>query len=228
MSNIYLAIIVLCKNNLSFLPGAPFLTLIKKNEKKSLHSHYFSRSATPSPYMIGGLWIVKEADFFFFLTASASPGLKWNQWQGALLGEGTSKNTPGSNRVCVCVCHLCDSGKISACQCRRCRRCGLDPWVGRFPWRRKRQPTPGFLPGGSHGQRSLGGYSPWGCEGLDTTEWLNTQTSQWLVQSVPLSDESSRVLVLSKSKHKHTHRTFWGVLTHGADQKNRFYKTISS
>ena len=133
MSNIYLAIIVLCKNNLSFLPGAPFLTVIKKNEKKSLHSHYFSRSATPSPYMIGGLWIVKEADFFFFLTASASPGLKWNQWQGALLGKGTSKNTPGSNRVCVCVRRLCDSGNISACQCRRCRRCGLDPWVGRSP-----------------------------------------------------------------------------------------------
>ena len=31
----------------------------------------------------------------------------------------------------------------------------FDPWVGKIPWRRKRQPTPVFLPGKSHGQRSL-------------------------------------------------------------------------
>ena len=35
------------------------------------------------------------------------------------------------------------------------KRCGFDPWVGRIPWRRKSQPTPVFLPGKSHGQRSL-------------------------------------------------------------------------
>ena len=36
----------------------------------------------------------------------------------------------------------------------------FDPWVGTIPWRRKWQPTPVFLPGESHGQRSLAGYSP--------------------------------------------------------------------
>ncbi|KAB0377494.1 hypothetical protein FD755_011938, partial [Muntiacus reevesi] len=40
----------------------------------------------------------------------------------------------------------------------------------RFPWRRKWQPTPLFLPGKSHGKRSLAGYSPWGHKELDTTE----------------------------------------------------------
>ena len=40
------------------------------------------------------------------------------------------------------------------------------------PWKRAWQPTPGFLPGESHGQRSLAGYSPWGRKELDTTEWL--------------------------------------------------------
>ena len=40
-------------------------------------------------------------------------------------------------------------------------------------WRRKWQPTPVFLPGESHGQRSLVGYSPWGCKESDTTEQLN-------------------------------------------------------
>ena len=41
-------------------------------------------------------------------------------------------------------------------------------------WRRKWQPTPVFLPGKSHGQRSLGGYSPWGRKESDTTEPLST------------------------------------------------------
>ena len=39
------------------------------------------------------------------------------------------------------------SGKESTCQCRRQKRCGFDPWVGRIFWRRKWQPTPVFLPG---------------------------------------------------------------------------------
>ena len=54
--------------------------------------------------------------------------------------------------------------KKSACQCRRCRTGGFDPWVGKIPWRRKWQPTLLFLPEKSHGQRSLEGYSPWGCK----------------------------------------------------------------
>ena len=35
-------------------------------------------------------------------------------------------------------------------------------WVSKIPWRRKWQPSPVFLPGESHGERSLEGYSPWG------------------------------------------------------------------
>ena len=47
---------------------------------------------------------------------------------------------------------------------------GSIPGSGRTSWRRKWQPTPVFLPGESHGQRSLAGYSPWGHKELDTTE----------------------------------------------------------
>ena len=50
------------------------------------------------------------------------------------------------------------------------KRSGFSPWVRKIPWRRKWQPTPVFLPGKSHGQRSLVGYSPWGHKELDTTE----------------------------------------------------------
>ena len=48
-------------------------------------------------------------------------------------------------------------------------RATFSPWVGKIPWRRKWQPTPVFLPGKFHGQRSLAGYSPWGHKESDTT-----------------------------------------------------------
>ena len=52
------------------------------------------------------------------------------------------------------------SGKESTCQCKRH---GFNPWAGKIPKRRNWQPTPGSLPGKSHGQRNLGVlYSTWG------------------------------------------------------------------
>ena len=50
------------------------------------------------------------------------------------------------------------------------KRGRLNPWVGKIPWRRAWQPTPVFLPGESHGQRSLVGYSAWGRKGSGTTK----------------------------------------------------------
>ena len=58
-------------------------------------------------------------------------------------------------------------GKASVYDAGRPR---FDPWVGKIPWRRKWQSTPALLPGKSHGQRSLVGYSPWGRKESDTTE----------------------------------------------------------
>ena len=49
-------------------------------------------------------------------------------------------------------------------------RCGINPEVGKIPWRRERLPTPVFLPEEFHGQRSLVGYSPQGGRKSDTTE----------------------------------------------------------
>ena len=54
------------------------------------------------------------------------------------------------------------SGKEPTCQGKKHKRCGLDPWVA---W----QPTPVFLPGEYHEQRSLAGYSPWGRKEWDRT-----------------------------------------------------------
>ena len=62
--------------------------------------------------------------------------------------------------------------------CLQCRKPGFDPWVENIPWRRKWQPTPVFLPGESHGQRSLMGYSPWGHKESETTLKLNHSRSR--------------------------------------------------
>ena len=53
--------------------------------------------------------------------------------------------------------------------CLQCERPRFNPQVGKTPWRREWQPTPVFLPGKSHGQRSLAGYSPWSHK-KDTSE----------------------------------------------------------
>ena len=57
---------------------------------------------------------------------------------------------------------------------------GFGHWVGKIPWRRAMQPPPAFLPGESHGPRSLVGYSPWGPKESDTTELL-TLSSFFLI-----------------------------------------------
>ena len=60
------------------------------------------------------------------------------------------------------------SGKESVCQCRRG---GFDLWDWEdSPGEGNGNFTPGFLPGKSHGQRNLAGYSPWGPKELDMTE----------------------------------------------------------
>ena len=46
----------------------------------------------------------------------------------------------------------------------------FDSWIRDIPWRRNWQPTAIFLPGKSHGQRSLAGYSPWGLKEFDMTK----------------------------------------------------------
>ena len=66
---------------------------------------------------------------------------------------------PGGSNVKASACNAGDLGSI--------------PGSGRFPWRRKWQPTPVFLPGESHGRRSLVSYSPRGRKESDTTERLH-------------------------------------------------------
>ena len=98
------------------------------------------------------------------------------------------------------------SGKEPAWQCKRR---GFDPGVVKIPWRRKWQHTPVFLPGKSHGQRILVGYSPWGHKELDTTERLKGRALPgWKGDRIPSAASfDHRAFLWSQRKDFHV----WGI-----------------
>ena len=81
------------------------------------------------------------------------------------------------------------NGKESTCQCRRCSKCGFEHWVWKIPWGRKWQPTPVFLSGKLHGQRSLGS-SAWSQTWL--SNWACTHTQRFVIAFLP---RSKRLLI---------------------------------
>ena len=80
------------------------------------------------------------------------------------------------------------SGKEPACQRRRRKRCRFHPWVGKISLRSARQPTPIFLSGESHGQRSLADYSPGVAKSQKWLKQLSTriQKNHWLLNRSPI------------------------------------------
>ena len=93
------------------------------------------------------------------------------------------------------------SGKESVYQCSR-SRCGFNPWVGKIPWRRKWQPTPVFLPGESHGRRSLACCSPWGRRvGQDwATEHASLGSEAFTLRAVLKTHKTSHVVMVASSQ----------------------------
>ena len=130
----------------------PFLLLSQAPpaKKKSQYAKvpYF-RVACPSPHQSSLLTS-------FQMMSPGTPRRKTTFWV-----PGISTIPPGGT-----------CGKENACQCRGHKRGSSNPWLRKMPWRRKWQPTPVFLPGESHGRRSLVGYHPWGHKELDTSEAL--------------------------------------------------------
>ena len=70
----------------------------------------------------------------------------------------------------------------SVCQCKRPKRHRFDSWMGTIPWRGPWQPAPVFLPGESHGQRSLVGYSPYGLR--VEHDWSDLECTSWFISIV--------------------------------------------
>ena len=133
-------------------------------------------------------------------------------------------------------------GRESACQCRRRKRHGFDPWVRKIPWTRKRKPATLFLPGKFHGQRNLVGYSSWGHKEPDRTEntYLkhrpNGQTPELRAKKIDLEVQSySQDLTNRSYDHGYLHPLITGVScsfplpSPPIQPSTKFYKTeISS
>ena len=91
------------------------------------------------------------------LLSGSTLGQPWTAFQ-AWTSQG--KQVSPSKMVDSLPCPL-EWLRVKEPDCQ-CRRCGFDPWVGKTPWIRTWPPTPVFLPGKSHGQRSLADCSPYG------------------------------------------------------------------
>ena len=92
-----------------------------------------------------------------------------SQWCSLTISSSVAPFSLGLPRWCI--------GKESDCQSRRRRRLRFDSWLRKIPGRRAAwQPTPVFLPGKSHGKRSLVVYSPWDCKESDMTECAHSCT----------------------------------------------------
>ena len=93
------------------------------------------------------------------------------------------------------------SDKELTCQCRRHKKCQFDPWVGMIPWRRVWEPIPVFLPGESHGQRSLAGYCPWDCKKSTRLKRLRTNAHMHLLKFSEIVNYTGYILPEKKDKY---------------------------
>ena len=99
---------------------------------------------------------------------TACPHSRWATWPPAFL-EGKRHLLPRAGFPGGA------SGKEPTCQRRRHKRCRFNPWVGKISWTRKWQPTPVFLPGESHGQRSWRATVPKFAKSRTRRKRLNTR-----------------------------------------------------
>jgi len=104
--------------------------------------------------------------FFIFCLPPSSSGLPRFHAQFLPLLQKPPSSCPPLTAFDACDA----SGKEPSCQSRRCKRCRLNPWIWKIPWRRAWQPTPVFLPGESQGHRSFVGYGRWGHKESDMPE----------------------------------------------------------
>ena len=122
------------------------------------------------------------------------------------------------------------------CQYRRHKKHGFDPWVGKSPWRRTWQPTPIFLPGESHGQRSLVGYSPSVAKNSIWLKWVSMHTGTafviniWVIRAL-VEEISEKVPPLSATlppRLYHIEGLFWFHLSWVSEDffENQIFKSV--
>ena len=115
------------------------------------------------------------------------------------------------------------SDKEPACHFRRCKRHRFNPWVRKIPWRRARQPISAFLPGESHGQSSLAGYSPRGHKERYRTEvtehacthawWHYKLFCVFLKFMLKMQPQYLRMWLFGKRGFKEVNKVKWGYIS---------------
>ena len=89
------------------------------------------------------------------------------------------------------------SGKEPTSQCRSQKRHRYNPWVWKTPWKRKWQPTPVFLPGKFHRQKSLADYGPWGHSQI-WLKWLRMDRQNFVIIDPKSTSPHSLLLFVLK------------------------------
>ena len=145
------------------------------------------------------MWLVKQTFLFYFAFQSKEIPIHFNH------------TNPGIQIILGLPWWLV--GKESACNvgdCLQYRRRGFDPWVRKIPWKRKWQPTPVFLPGESHRQRNLAGYTVHGgCKELDTMA-PHSSTLAW---KIPWTEEPGRLQSMGSQRVRHDWATSLSLFT---------------
>ena len=165
------------------------------NGSREKGRHPFERLPEPiCPLLLESFSVLIGSFCLFFPPSWAKipkgifPSIKWRKGQGTNLWIRCF-----SNKWFKCLCRLqqlCNAPCLTGlprwfnCKeysrwCRRHRRHGFNPWVGKIPWRREWQPPPVFLPEKYHGQRRPGRLQSMGSD-LDTNELAHTHVFDWL------------------------------------------------
>ena len=118
----------------------------------------------------------------------------------------------GSNRI-VSGFPGGTSGKEPTANAGDLREAGLIPGLGRFPWRRAQQPTPVYLPGESHGQRSLVVYSPWSHKESDNN-WATKYARTQRIVSLPWKFSVLHLIISLAPNHYVSSMSFHSLGTH--------------
>ena len=144
---------------------------VKKKKKKSLSFPIFLQCKEFLQLPFVGLLV------HVYVKCGCHPAPTWRRINAWEMQEGQLPNCNlrlTLDYFCIYVLHWWLRGKESTCNAGDA---GSDPWVGKILWRSKWLPTPVFLLGKFNGQRSLMGYSPWGCKrvrhDLTIQQWLH-------------------------------------------------------
>ena len=183
--------------------GLPFPSPMHESEKWKC-----SRSVVSDPQRPHGLQRTRLLRPWDFPGKRTGVGCHCLLWISLILASKNEIFRYNSNKI-----DYPGSSEEPICQCRRHRRQGFDPWVGKIPWRRKWSPPPVFLHGKFYGQRGLAGCSLWGCKESDAAERLNMYAHKKDMYKMYMKKTLKNRIREEQNKWKHMPCTWIGIMS---------------